>query len=1056
MGPFAFEDVKRPEAQHKRPEAVRVWLLGSFRVSVGSRTIEGDAWRLKKAAALVKLLTLAPDHRLHREQAMELLWPDLEKEAASNNLRQAIHNARRNLIPEPSMGTRYLASEDESLVLCPEGNLWVDVEAFEEAALTARHSRDPAAYRVALELYAGELLSGDRYEEWAENRHEELRRLYLALLVELAGLYEERRDYGQAVETLQRALSDDPANEGVQAGVMRLYALSERQAEALAQYERLREALSGHLGTEPGATTRALRDEIAAGRFPPTQPSAPAPQEPPEAGKHNLPAPRTSFVGREREVVDVKRELAMTGLLTLNGTGGCGKTRLALEVARDLVGAYPDGVWMVELAPLSNPVLVPQTLAATLGVREQPGRPLLDTLLGALRDKEMLLVIDNCEHLVEGAAVVADSLLDSCPRLRVLATSREPLKVTGELSRLVPSLSAPGTQRSPTVQELEGYESARLFVDRASKRHPAFELTTENAQAVAQVCTRLEGIPLAIELAAARIGVLSAKQISERLGHSLKLLTGGYRTAEDRHQTLRAALDWSSELLSESEQVLFRRLSVFAGGFTLEVAESVGAGEGIEQVDVLELLGGLVEKSLVVAEESWERGARYRLLEPIRQYAQEKLEQGEEEHQTRFRHAEWYLTLAEEADKESSGPGHARWLHRLETEHDNLRAALDWSLEEGDAELSLRLAGALWLFWFTRGYSTEGWGWLEKAISLGGSPAARAKVLTGAGWIIMFHDDFATAKTLLEESLALYRELEDQEGIASSLNFLGYVGLLGGRYDIPLADLLEEALAVKPRIKNRRTIANTLVFAGLDALRRGEWDSAVTLHEEALELYREIEDKWGITIGLMNLGLMLVAMEHLARGAALLRELMHVSRELDDKLANQYSFFGLACVADSEGNTARAARLWGVSEAIREVAGIQLPPLASSVMRYESRLTRARDQLGEAAFEEAWAEGKAMTSQETVEFALSKEETDPHTTAEPEEPPAGEPTGELTHREQEVAVLVARSLTNRQIAVELGISERTVATHVRNMLKKLGLHSRTQIAAWITEHRPLP
>jgi DNA-binding SARP family transcriptional activator len=396
MGPSGFEGVRQPAALHERPEPMRVWLLGGFGVSVGSRTMEGDAWHLRKAAALVKLLSLTPDHRLHRERAMNLLWPDLEKRAASNNLRQALHNARRTLISDPGVGARYLASEEESLVLCPVGNLWVDVEAFEEAAATARNSRAPAAYRAAIHLYAGELLPDERYEQWAEDRRQELRSVYLSLLMELAELHEERGEYGAGIETLQSALPEQPANEEVHAGLMRLYALSGRPSEALSQYERLREALSRHLGTEPGGTTRRLRDEIAAGSFPLHQPVAIPPAERIlDAGMHNLPAARTTFVGREREMVEVKRTLAMTSLLTLSGTGGCGKTRLALEVARDLVGTYPDGVWLVELAGLSEGDLVAQEVAATLGVREQPGRPLLDTLFNSLGDKEMLLILDN-------------------------------------------------------------------------------------------------------------------------------------------------------------------------------------------------------------------------------------------------------------------------------------------------------------------------------------------------------------------------------------------------------------------------------------------------------------------------------------------------------------------------------------------------------------------------------------------------------------------------------------------------------------------------------------
>jgi hypothetical protein len=324
--------------------------------------------------------------------------------------------------------------------LCPGGQLWVDAEAFAESAVSARRSRDPSAYRAAIELYARELLPDDRYEDWADNRRGQLRRLYFELLVELTGLYEERGEYGQAAEMLQRALSEEPTNEEAHAGLMRLYALSGRQGEALTQYERLRETLSGRLGTAPGAMTRALRDKIAAGRF---QHTAPPRGEPSYAGKHNLPELRTNFVGREREIIEVKRMLAMTGLLTLTGTGGCGKTRLALEVARELVGTHQDGVWLVELAPLSEGALVPRVMAGTLGVQEQPGRPLLESLLDALGDKEILLVLER----------LTGALLSSCSRLRVLATSREPLGVTGELGWLVttPGWDAMGCERNTQV-----------------------------------------------------------------------------------------------------------------------------------------------------------------------------------------------------------------------------------------------------------------------------------------------------------------------------------------------------------------------------------------------------------------------------------------------------------------------------------------------------------------------------------------------------------------------------------------------------------------------------
>ena len=376
---------------------MRIWLLGGFRVAIGARPVKKDAWRLLKAAALIKKLALASGHRLHREQVMEVLWPELGRKAASNNLRNALHAARTSL--DSATGSRYLASEDDSLVLCPGGELWVDVDAFEEAAVGVRRSGDPAAYRAAINLYAGDLLPEDRYEDWAEGRRQELRHTRLSLQVGLARTYEGRGEYERGIDVLQRALSEEPTNEEMHTGLMRLYAFSESRGEALAQYEQLREALSGELDAQVSATTERLREEIAAGRLSPAQHTLPPTEEPSETGKHNLPAPRTSFVGREREMKGIERELAMMRLLTL--TGGSGKTRLALEVARDLNGAYPDGVWLAELASLTQGEFVAQSVAEAVGVPGQPARSPTETLVDALRAKQTLLILDNCEHLVD-------------------------------------------------------------------------------------------------------------------------------------------------------------------------------------------------------------------------------------------------------------------------------------------------------------------------------------------------------------------------------------------------------------------------------------------------------------------------------------------------------------------------------------------------------------------------------------------------------------------------------------------------------------------------------
>ncbi|MCA1729638.1 MAG: AAA family ATPase, partial [Actinobacteria bacterium] len=525
---------------------------------MGLRKIEGSLWHLRKGASLVKLLALAPGHRLHRERVMDLLWPNLAPKAAANNLRYALYHVRRILEGASSTtASGYLRLQGDLVGLCPEGPLWVDVEAFEDAVSSARRVREPSAYRAALDLYAGELLPEDLYEEWTENRREELQNSYLALLIELAGLYEEREELESAIEALRRVVAGEPAHEEAHVGLMRLYALLGRRLQAMRQYDLLKEVLSRKLDAKPAEDSRRLHEKIVVGQFRhvhPPQEKQRVPEDLQVTHPHNVPETLTSFVGRGTELVKVRRTLAMSRLLTLIGAGGCGKTRLALEVTRDFVGLYPDGVWLVELAGLSEPELVPQQVADALGVREQPNRPLLSTLLEELQTKKLLVVLDNCEHLIDACARLVETLLGVCPDLRVLATSREALGVSGEVTWRVPSLSLPEHESLTDVKQLTCYESVQLFIDRACCRDPAFVLSPQNAPAVAKICKRLDGIPLAIELAAARVGALSVEQIALRLTDSLKLLSAGRRMASKRHRTLKGMLDWSYGLLSEPER----------------------------------------------------------------------------------------------------------------------------------------------------------------------------------------------------------------------------------------------------------------------------------------------------------------------------------------------------------------------------------------------------------------------------------------------------------------------------------------------------------------------
>jgi predicted ATPase/DNA-binding SARP family transcriptional activator/DNA-binding CsgD family transcriptional regulator len=1083
----------------EKPEALRIWLFGGFRVALGARAIEKDAWRLRKAAALVKLLALAPGHRLHREQVMDLLWPELGRKAAANNLRNTLHAARAIL--DPAGGSRYLASEDDSLVLFPGGELWVNVDAFEEAAAGARRSGDLAAYRAAINLYAGDLLPEDRYEEWAEVRRRELRRMWLSLHVELVRAYEGRGEYEEGIETLQRALSEEPTNEELHAGLMRLYASSDRRGEALAQYERLRTALSGELDAQVSATTERLREEIAAGTLLPAQPTVTLTEEPSEPGKHNLPAPRTSFVGREHEKIEIERELTMTGLLMLTGAGGSGKTRLAFEVARDLIGAYPDGVWLVELASLTQGEFVAQTVAEAVGVHGQPGRLPTETLVDALRTKHMLLIMDNCEHLVDAVADLVASLLESCPYLRILATSREALGVSGEVIWPVSLLSVPDLETLPTVAQLEGYGSVRLFVDRARQRNPAFALRPENAQAVAQICVRLEGVPLAIELAAARIKVLSPQALLDRLSDRLKLLRGGPREFSERQRTLRSTIEWSFELLSEDEQGLFRRLSAFSGGWTLEAVEAVCSGGAIEQEDVLDLLGGLVDKSLVVVRWITDGAVRYGMLESIRQYAGEKLEESGEASEVRNRHATFFLELAEESEPQLAGPGQRLWVERLEAEHDNLREALSCVLEQGDGEQVLRLGAALWRFWHVRGYLSEGISWMERVLAEGETAASpvRVKALEGMGWLTQYQGDYKRARATYEEMLELSRELGDKGNVATALNSLGTVAAQRGDSERAKAllqenlDVIEElegegnpstnlkrfhafnllgylaiyedgdyargttlweqSLALAREVEDTDRIGTTLANLGHPALLQGDYEKAKSLSEEALEFAHELGNssvEFAPTAWL-NLGLATLGLGEHERARRSFEEALRMCQDMGRKPQVIEILEGLAGLAGALGEDIRAAHLWGAAQGAREDASLALPPGERAL--HEPYLVSAQSRLGEVAWEEALVKGQSMSLDEAVEYALAEEEFDRPAAPLPEQTPPGEPKVELTAREKEIAALVARGLTNRQIAGELSISVRTAGNHVAKILRKLGLRSRAQIAGWTAERR---
>jgi predicted ATPase/class 3 adenylate cyclase len=683
----------------------------------------------------------------------------------------------------------------------------------------------------------------------------------------------------------------------------------------------------------------------------------------------NLPVQRTSFVGREGDVRRLKELLRGPGLLTLTGAGGSGKTRLALRVAGDLKHEYPDGVFLVELAPITDPRLVPSAIAAAVDVRAEGRRPVADTLRDHLRHQELLLLLDNFEQVPQAAPLVAD-LLDAGPRLRILATSREPLHVTGEQEVSVPPLELPEPGHLEPERLLER-ESVALFLQRATAVDPGFLLTEANARAVGELCLRLDGLPLAIELAASRVKLLPPEAILERLEHRLELLTGGPVDVPARQRTLREAIGWSYDLLEEAERALFRRLSVFAGSWTLDAAEDVAnPGEELGP-DLLEIMGSLVDKSLAMRAPAASDGARYRMLETIRAFGAEQLRAAGEVETTRDRHAAHFLGTAEAAEFHLRGLDQKRWLDELEVEHDNLRAALRRAGESGQAKLGLRLVGSLWRFWHLHGHLAEGRGWAEEVLALPGSSersAERAKALTALGGVAYWQEDLPVTRGAYEESLELSRELGDRAAEAEGLYNLAYPPAYEGDFAAAVA-LVKEARRMFEEVGVLRGVADTVWLLAIVARLEGDTTEARRLAEESLRLHRQAGDRFGATDALHVLGRIALAQGDFATAETSFLEALDHDEHVGNRTGMGIVLDNLAALASLRGQHLRSLRLGGASEAIKEAAGGHAPP---PFIDLPDPRDVAGEVLGGAAVAAGWDEGRAMTLDQAV--ALAREE----------------------------------------------------------------------------------
>jgi predicted ATPase/class 3 adenylate cyclase len=678
-----------------------------------------------------------------------------------------------------------------------------------------------------------------------------------------------------------------------------------------------------------------------------------------EATPNNLPQQITTFIGREREQAELRALLGRSRLLTLVGAGGLGKTRLSLQVAAEVMDDYPDGVWLVELAPLTDPARVPQAVATVLGVKEDPERAHSDALIRHLAGRRVLLVLDNCEHLVHACAELAKKLLEAGPDLKILASSRENLHVAGEAIYPLQSLSLPDPRAAATLAGLARCEAVQMFVDRAMAAQPAFSVTRENATAVADICQRLDGIPLALELAAARVRALPVEKIATRLDDCFRLLTGGDRTALPRQQTLRALIDWSYELLTPHERTLLWRLAVFVGGWTLEAVEAVGAGGAIDQTEVLDLLTRLIEKSLVVPEAD---GERYRLLETVRQYALERLEESGEGDAVRARHLAFHVALAESARPELVGPRQGAWLARLDLDRENLLSAHAWcERAEDGAQLDFRLLHAVQHYWINRGLLVLAYKLMLEALARDDAQArdlARCGALFDAGWLGCYMARYPDAKRHLEEALAIARESGHRAKIAMVLQPLSLALL--GQGEVALARAMsEEALALARELGNPRDVLAALnALAQLDR-GQGELDRAEPRYADVLALARRLGDRESTAIALLNLAMVAIARGSLARAAHMLREVHAIVREIGSKPAGQSLLDVAAGLCAVREDWLRAARHYGAAEAVAEETGYRRDPADEAFLA--PLVAKARSACGAPAFATAEAAGRALS-----------------------------------------------------------------------------------------------
>jgi predicted ATPase/DNA-binding SARP family transcriptional activator len=935
-------------------------LLGSFSIKSGKRNIKVPS---RAGQSLLAFLVLNAGTHFRREKLAGQFWPESTEEGARDYLRHALWRVRKAL--QTASCDHLLQTDDLTVAFVPSKDYWLDTAAL----LRAGESRSADSLMKALAVYRGELLPGF-YEDWVVLEREHLQAVYEQEMGRLLGLLEESGSWPQVLEWAEKWIALGQRPEPAYRALLAAYAAQGDMSKVAGTYERCLKNLR-EFGVEPSEQTRQLYEDIKSGKAPP--PEARRESLGKRAISTNIPVPLTSFVGRERELQEIAKLLHSSRLLTLTGTGGVGKTRLAIQTANDALKRFKDGVFWVGLAGLSDPKLIPNEIAKSLQIREIASEDLMQTLIRHLGSKEVLLVLDNCEHLIKACAQHSEQLLAACPNLRILATSVEAMGLFNEKAWQVPSLPLPQGTGAIPLNELLEFEAIRLFSERAANASPDFALNEDNGSSVVKIGQRLDGIPLAIELAAARTKVLSVQEIAARLDDRFNLLTAGSRTAIPRHQTLRATIDWSHDLLSSPEQVLFRRLGVFSGGFTLEAAEAI-CSEGIGTSAILDLLGGLAARSLVVVDAAAEgQDTRYHLLETIRHYALEKMMSAGDAPVTREQHAEFYARLAEASEPHVYGRDSVAWFERLEREIDNLRAAIEWSTASGRVNLALRILGSAVYFWFVRVLRVSEWSdHVEQALkrSEGGNRSLeRAKVLNAMGFMYWAEIYPVMSQAYLKEALDIGKELGDPLTIATALQNVGLVDGIRGNFEEARQNLEQSTGIYKDMgASGNAGRALSLLFLGDLALKVGDAERARSVYEETCAILRKHGDLNFLAYTLRRLGQLAWSAGDFQRAQSLCKESLELNEEVGDLRAMCACLAGFAAIAAAQGAHERAAVLAASVEA--QLASLGVGLLVTDRTEFDGTLSRLQEALPEKELAGLQKKGRSMSVEEAIDLGL--------------------------------------------------------------------------------------